>query len=87
MILRTCMLALQSAVILEIFPPVTPGGFRLSMECRMPSNSATGPAITSQIHGMSDFTSVSDVSHEGAQSMATVKSDSKRSVKVYDALL
>jgi len=35
------MLALQSAVMLDILDPETPGGFRLSMDCRCASSSAT----------------------------------------------
>lgn len=38
---RTWMFALQRVVMLEILPPVTPGGFRASMDCKMASSSAT----------------------------------------------
>ena len=37
----TWMLALQRVVMLEILPPVTPGGFNANMDWRMVSSSAT----------------------------------------------
>lgn len=49
------MFALQSAVMLEIFEPVTPGALRRSIDCRMPSRSATQedmiePPVQAQAH-------------------------------------
>lgn len=41
------MLAEQSAVMLVILEPVTPGGLRLSMDCRLASSSATADDMVS----------------------------------------
>jgi hypothetical protein len=43
--LLTWMLAVQSEVMLVILEPDTPGGLRLSMDCRMPSRSATAEVM------------------------------------------
>lgn len=43
--LRTWMLAAQSAVMLVTLDPETPGGLRLSMDCRIASSSATADDI------------------------------------------
>lgn len=37
----TWMFALQRVVMLPIFEPVTPGAFRSSIDCKIPSRSAT----------------------------------------------
>ena len=42
------MLAVQSDVMAVIFDPETPGGLRLSMDCRMESSSATAEDIVPQ---------------------------------------
>jgi hypothetical protein len=43
--LHTCMLAAQRAVMLVTLDPETPGGLRLSMDCRIASSSATADDI------------------------------------------
>lgn len=43
---RTWMFSLQRAVMLAIFEPVTPGALRRSMDCRIPSRSATQDDMT-----------------------------------------
>lgn len=43
---RTWMLAVQRVVIALILEPETPGGLRLSMDCRIESSSATADDIS-----------------------------------------
>lgn len=53
---HTWILAVQSEVMAVILEPETPGGFKLSMDCRIESSSATAEDIVEQRISLTEST-------------------------------